>query len=169
MQTLVLDPGLVPVNIVSWRRGVGLLIKDRAEVLEEYVQAVHPGVQMPAVVRLRENIVRTRQRVKFSRANVLMRDRSRCQYCGRQLSANQLTFDHVVPRSQGGKTVWENIVMACWPCNDAKRNRTPVQADMRLLHKPVRPTWVPHYNPKLRSPEHIPSEWRSYWTVELEP
>jgi|PlaIllAssembly_1097288.scaffolds.fasta_scaffold52347_1 5-methylcytosine-specific restriction endonuclease McrA len=168
MQTLVLDQSLQPINIVSWHRAVGMMLTGSADVLEEYDQLVHPRMQMPAVVRLHRPIERHKQKVKFSRANVVLRDRNRCQYCGRQFPTKELTFDHVIPRSRGGKTVWENIVMACWPCNDAKRNRLPHEADMRLLRQPVRPSWVPHYNPRLKQSE-VPPEWRNYWHVELEP
>jgi len=165
--TLVLDSGYQPINIVPWQRAVSYLARARADVLEEYGALVHAGVQMPAVVRLNHQVSRGRQRVKFSRANVLMRDRCRCQYCGQRFAAKDLTFDHVVPRCQGGKTEWTNISMACWSCNDAKGGRRPEQADMRLLRQPVRPSWVPYYNPKLRASE-VPPEWRGYWTVELE-
>jgi 5-methylcytosine-specific restriction endonuclease McrA len=157
-----------PINIVPWQRALSYVLRERADVLEEYDIAVHPWIQMPAVVRLNHNVSRGKQRVKFSRANVLMRDRCRCQYCGLKFPARELTFDHVVPRSKGGKTTWENIVMACWPCNDAKGGRSPYEADMRLLREPVRPSWVPYYNPRLKLHE-VPPEWRSYWTVELEP
>jgi len=166
--TLVLDQSMQPINIVPWQRALSYVLRERADVLEEYDVAVHPWMQMPAVVRLNHSISRSKQRVKFSRANVLMRDRCRCQYCGVKFSARDLTFDHVVPRCQGGKTVWENIVMACWPCNDGKGGRRPEQADMRLIRQPVRPSWVPHYNPRLKLTE-VPPEWRNYWTVELEP
>jgi 5-methylcytosine-specific restriction endonuclease McrA len=164
----VLDQSMQPINIVPWQRALSYVLRERADVLEEYDVAVHPWMQMPAVVRLNHSISRSKQRVKFSRANVLMRDRCRCQYCGVKFSARDLTFDHVVPRCQGGKTVWENIVMACWPCNDGKGGRRPEQADMRLIRQPVRPSWVPHYNPRLKLTE-VPPEWRNYWTVELEP
>jgi len=165
--TLVLDQSMQPINIVSWHRAVGMMLTGSADVLEEYDQLVHPWIQMPAVVRLKHNVSRGKQKVKFSRANVLMRDRCRCQYCGGKFSARDLTFDHVTPRCQGGKTVWENIVMACWPCNDGKGGRRPEQADMRLIRQPVRPSWVPHYNPRLKTCD-VPPEWRCYWTVELE-
>ena len=156
------------MNVVSWQRAMGYIIRDRAAVLEEYGQTVHAGVQMPAVVRLNRSLTRGKQRVKFSRANVLARDGYRCQYCGVALPAGELTYDHVVPRSRGGKTVWENIVMACWPCNDGKRDRTPAEADMRLIRHPVRPNWLPSYNPRLRL-KNVPPEWRDYWNVELDP
>ncbi len=168
MRTLVLDQGYLPVNVVPWQRAMSYLARDRAAVLEEYGTPVHPGVQMPAVVRLTRPVARHLQRVKFSRANVLARDRHRCQYCGQRFPSAELTYDHVVPRSQGGRTTWENIVMACVDCNRRKANRTPAQAEMKLLRPPVRPTWVPRFNPRLQTRD-VPPEWRDYWTIELEP
>jgi len=168
MRTLVLDSSYLPVNVVSWQRAISYIARDRASVLEEYDREVHAGLNMPAVVRLNNSVQRGRQRVKFSRANVLARDKGRCQYCGARLPSDQLTYDHVIPRAQGGKTVWENIVMACVPCNAAKADKTPVQADMRLIKPPVRPSWIPRYNPRLRLVD-VPPEWRDYWNVELEP
>lgn len=167
MRTLVLDSSYLPVNVVPWQRAVGYIARDRASVLEEYGQQIHAGMQMPAVVRLNSSVHRSRQRVKFSRANVLSRDKGRCQYCGARLPSDQLTYDHVIPRAQGGKTVWENIVMACVPCNAAKANKTPAQADMRLIKAPTRPCWIPQYNPRLRLKD-VPEEWKDYWNVELE-
>jgi 5-methylcytosine-specific restriction endonuclease McrA len=176
MRTLVLDQGYLPVNVVSWQRAMSYIARDRADVLEEYATLIHAGVQMPAVVRLNRPVARYVPRVKFSRANVLARDRSRCQYCGRRLPSAELTYDHVIPRSQGGRTTWENIVMACVDCNRQKANRTPAQAEMRLLRPPSRPSvydvglaaGLPRYHPRLQ-PRDVPPEWRDYWTVELEP
>ena len=81
--------------------------------------------------------------VKFSRNNVFARDDFRCQYCGARKSARELNYDHVVPRVQGGKTVWENIVASCYDCNGMKRGRTPEQAGMKLLRAPVKPRSLP--------------------------
>ena len=165
--TLVLDQCMQPINIVSWQRAASYISRDVVCVLEEYDASVHTGMQMPAVVRLNRPVQRGRQRVKFSRANVLMRDRNRCQYCGGRFATQDLTFDHVTPRCQGGKTTWENVVASCYSCNQAKGGRTPARADMRLLRQPARPTWVPQYNVRLRTRD-VPPEWRNYWTVELE-
>ena len=169
-RTLVLDSSYQPINAVSWQKAMSYIARDRATVLEEYDRSVHADVQMPAVVRLNNSVKRTRQKVKFSRVNILARDRNRCQYCGERLPSSELTYDHVIPRSQGGKTEWSNIVSCCVLCNKTKANRTPAQAEMRLLTKPVRPSWVASYNPRLRVPlREVPPEWRDYWTVELEP
>jgi 5-methylcytosine-specific restriction endonuclease McrA len=167
MRTLVLDQGYMPVNVVDWRRAMSYIARARVDVLEEYAAVVHAGVQMPAVVRLTRPVARHVRRVKFSRENVFARDRGRCQYCGERFPSAELTYDHVVPRAQGGRTIWENIVMACVECNRAKGNRTPAQAEMRLVRQPARPAWVPRYNARLQM-RQVPPEWRDYWTVELE-
>lgn len=126
-------------------------------------------LHVPAVIRLIGQLGR-KWSVKFSRINVLTRDNWTCQYCGKKKRAKELNYDHVIPRSRGGKTVWENIVMACYGCNSRKRDLTPSEAGMRLLKKPVRPRSLP-----IRMSEDemrdLPSCLRSwlYWNVELEP
>ena len=107
--------------------------------------------------------------VTFSRRNVFKRDRYTCQYCGKQPGSEELTIDHVVPRSQGGLSTWENCVLACIECNARKANRTPEQAHMPLRKHPVRPHWKPLYAPhsvRIDSWTKFLSE--AYWNVELE-
>jgi 5-methylcytosine-specific restriction endonuclease McrA len=118
----------------------------KVEVLRSYdtvLRAVSFQVSMPAVVRLRAYASRRRMRVALSRRNVFLRDGHRCQYCGLRLSSRELTCDHVVPRSQGGKMSWENVVTACGPCNRRKGGRTPEQAFMKLRTVPRRPESLP--------------------------
>ena len=168
MQTLVLDQGYQPINTVPWTKAMGYIAKNKVDVLEEYEQEVHFNVGMPAVVRLTHKIESFKKRIKFSRQNVLARDKFQCQYCGARGRASALTFDHVIPKSKGGTTCWENIVMACESCNAKKADRTPKQAGMRLRSKPKRPNWVPIFNIALRNVSDVPEEWRTYWTAELE-
>ena len=106
MRTLVLDVGYQPINTVPFTRALSYIAKGKVEVLEEYEQPIHPDWQAPAVVRLTHWIQPFQSRVKFSRQNVLARDRWRwrCQYCGERKATRELTFDHVLPRAQGGKT-----------------------------------------------------------------
>ena len=167
MRTLVLDMGYQPINAVPFTRALTYIAKGKVDVLQNYELPIHPKWQMPAVVRLTHWISPHKHRVKFSRQNVLARDRWRCQYCGERQPGTDLTFDHVVPRSRGGRTEWENIVMACVDCNSRKRNRTPVEAGMRLRSKPARPTWLPVFNITLGQIHQVPPEWRDYWTVEI--
>ena len=167
--TLVLDQGYQPINTVPWTKAMLYIAKGKADVLEEYEREVHFNLGMPAVVRIRHRIDTKKKRIKFSRQNVLARDHFRCQYCGAGGRNTVLTFDHVIPRSRGGRTEWENIVMACEPCNAKKADKTPREAGMPLKSRPMRPTWVPIFNVSLRNVIDIPSEWRDYWTAELEP
>lgn len=166
--TLVLDCGWQPINLVPFTKALAYIFRDKVDVLEEYGVQVHDTLMMPAVVRFNYGISRKKQRVKFSRQNVLVRDGFKCQYCGVRGPKTELTYDHVVPRAQGGKTEWTNIVMACISCNATKANRTPAQAGMMLKKKPIRPTWIPTFNAKLFDVRNVPAEWRDYWTIELE-
>src|SRR5690348_9198108 len=114
MRTLVLDQGYQPHRVVSWQRAVLMLFDGKVEVVEEYdddIRSVTITIKMPSVVRL-VRAVRRKVVVKLSRMNVALRDDFRCQYCATKLPLSKLTYDHVLPRSQGGTTCWENIVMA---------------------------------------------------------
>lgn len=166
--TLVLDISWQPINVVPWTRAMRYIAKDKVDILEEYSQEIHFDMGMPAVVRIRHAINTKKKRVKFSRQNVLARDHFKCQYCGAKGRGVTLTFDHVVPKSRGGRTEWENIVMACQQCNAAKADRTPREAGMKLRTTPTKPTWVPIFNVVLRDVALVPTEWRDYWTTELE-
>ena len=170
---LVLDQGYQPHRIVSWQRAVHMIFDNKVEVIESYdedIRSVSITIKMPAVVRLLQRIRGKRQAVKFSRINVATRDAFTCQYCGVRHTLSKLTYDHVVPRSQGGKTVWENIVCACYPCNEAKRDRTPEQSGMPLRKAPVKPSYLPAITMRIDCSDSIPALWYSwlYWNTELE-
>lgn len=144
--TLVLTPWMSPHRIVTWQDGIHMVYMKKVDVLESYDEiASSPSVslQIPCVVRLHKTIAAYKKGVKFSRINVMTRDRWTCQYCGCKLPMSQLNYDHVVPRAQGGRTVWENIVTSCIECNSKKRDRTPQQAGMRLLREPFKPRTLP--------------------------
>lgn len=171
-QTLLLSAGYEPIKVVSWQRAITLLTLGKVEVIEEYDRQVRsPTVvlKMPAVVRLLQVFRRRKRRVRFSRVNIYARDKYRCQYCARKLPISELTYDHVLPRAQGGKTEWENIVAACADCNRKKGNRTPEQAGMQLLKRPVRPTSVQVIALRL-SRDSAPDAWRDYlyWAGSLD-
>jgi 5-methylcytosine-specific restriction endonuclease McrA len=170
--TLVLDQGYQPHRVVSWQRAVHMIFDGKVEVVEEYdedIRSVSLTIKMPAVVRLLQRVRGKGQAVKFSRINVATRDSFTCQYCATKLPLSKLTYDHVVPRAQGGRTVWENIVMACYPCNEGKRDRTPAQAGMVLLKKPVKPAHLPVITMRV-SITNVPDAWASwiYWNGALE-
>ena len=171
-QTLLLSAGYEPIKVVSWQRAITLLTLGKIEVLEEYDREVRSptiAFKMPAVVRLLQVFKRNKKAVKFSRINIYARDKYRCQYCCRKLPIAELTYDHVIPRAKGGKTVWQNIVTACETCNSHKGNRTPEQARMTLLNRPTRPTWVPVMTLRVNR-STAPDAWRDYlyWTGELQ-
>jgi 5-methylcytosine-specific restriction endonuclease McrA len=171
-RTLLLTQGYEPIQIISWQRAVTLLSLDKVEVVEEYdteIRASSIIVRVPAVVRLRKTFRRHAKPVKFSRVNIYARDNYRCQYCATKCTIDELTYDHVIPRSAGGKTTWENIVSACYTCNRRKANRTPAQAGMALLSTPARPTWMPSVQIRV-SARSVPDAWRDYvyWTGEID-
>ena len=121
-------------------------------------------MSLPSVVRL-TRYVRVVSRfgfVRCTRKNVLLRDSYQCQYCGVKKEARELNYDHVIPRVQGGKTVWDNIVASCYACNSTKRGRTPEQAGMKLLRAPVKPKWLPPAPVMGLSERRIPVAWAGY-------
>lgn len=163
-QTLLLDARFLPHAILGWEDAICLVYQDKATVLEEYdVTVSSPSVTyfVPAVLRLQTVFAPVKKGVKFSRANVFVRDGYRCQYCGERRAPRELNFDHVLPRRQGGRTTWENIVACCYPCNEQKGGRTPEQAGMRLLRRPAKPHSLPLHAVFVRGAE-IPSPWLPY-------
>jgi 5-methylcytosine-specific restriction endonuclease McrA len=143
---LVLNATYEPLNVVSVRRAIILLLKDKAEILEAAEQWVHSATcsfPVPLVIRLVYYVrVPPRMSIPLTRRTVLMRDRYTCQYCGAQLAKAELTVDHVVPKVRGGATSWDNLVCACKPCNLHKGSRTPEEANMHLRSQPARPKVV---------------------------
>ena len=165
-QTLVLTPWLTPHEIVPWQKGVYQLVTGKVYVLEAYpdeiVRSAYLEFPLPSVACLKRPPPGHKKGVKFSRINVMTRDRFVCQYCGRgPLPMKHLNYDHVLPRVRGGKTVWENIVTSCYPCNERKGKRTPQEAGMRLLHKPVKPGSLP-ISPAVWKTNLMPEAWAPY-------
>ncbi|MEW5974455.1 MAG: HNH endonuclease [Acidobacteriota bacterium] len=171
--TLLLNASFEPLKIISWQRAITLLFAGKVEVIEEYSREIHSvtfSVKLPSILRLLKYVkVKKSRIVKFSRANIYARDRYSCQYCGLTHRADELTFDHVIPVSRGGTKSWENIVTACIDCNRRKGGRTPSEAGMTLIQRPVEPNWVPSFNLTLVF-KNAPESWRDYlyWNVELE-
>jgi 5-methylcytosine-specific restriction endonuclease McrA len=164
-QTLLLTPWMIPHKIIPWQTAVTMSFLGKVDVLEEYEDVIRSpttSMKAPAVVRLRRPIGGMKRGVKFSRINVFARDDFRCQYCGAKRALDELNYDHVVPRVQGGKTVWENIVTSCYDCNSRKRGRTPEQAGMRLLRAPVKPKALPMTSVLPRHHGRIPEVWSPY-------
>ena len=159
---LLLDCTYEPLKIISWTKAMTLLITGDAEMVEESDKRIRSATlewKLPSVIRQLSKF-RQRRKVHFSRINLYTRDAWTCQYCHVKKQYRELTFDHVLPRSQGGKTGWTNIVTACRPCNSKKDNRTPEQANMRLLRAPEEPKWLPaQMTIRLK---HVPREWSLY-------
>ena len=173
-QTLLLNASYEPLKIVQWQKAITLLCQGKVEVISVYdreIRAVSVSFRLPSVIRLLRYI-RIKRRfdyVPFSRANIYARDEYSCQYCGRTMTAGDLTFDHVVPVAHGGGKDWENIVTCCVSCNREKGGRTPAEAGMRLIRPPSRP----HSAPAIRITiglRNAPDSWRDYlyWNVELD-
>jgi 5-methylcytosine-specific restriction endonuclease McrA len=133
---LVLNASFEPISIRSCRRALTLICKDRAIVQEHNGSEIYPGIMSPSVIRLKTyTYVPVRVQV-LSRKNIFLRDRNTCMYCGEVFHPSKLTLDHIIPRAQGGKDTWSNLVAACGDCNRRKADRTPEEAGMTLIHKP---------------------------------
>ena len=162
--TLLLASTYEPLKIISWKKAVILTILRKVEVVEAYERMVHSpslSLSLPAVVRLHRTIPRRPHRVKFSRQNIFFRDRYTCQYCNRPHPAHLLTYDHVWPKSKGGKTTWDNVVTSCISCNLKKGNKLPHSANLRLVKRPEEPKWLPNIALSLRV-ESAPLIWHDY-------
>ena len=188
--TLVLNRSWQPVGVAPVSRSLVLLWNDNARVVdpqdyrlytwadwaelipredEPFIQGVRLRLRVPEVVALTNYDRIPANAVTFSRRNIYKRDRYTCQYCGAQPGTEELTLDHVVPRSQGGISTWENCVLACVGCNKRKADRTPEQAGMPLRKKPVRPMWRPLYATRdVRIDRWTRFVSEAYWNVELE-
>ena len=198
METLVLNSAYMPIDRVSWTDAIGDLLTGRAEVVDTYehrlvrsgqrvleddlpytfdaLRTDEPGTwKVPSIIRFLSKAVFVKRYVKFNRHNVWLRDKGRCQFCLTQTRLDDFTYDHVKPFSRGGKTCWENIVVACIPCNHHKANRTPEEAGMRLVREPFRPEHLPgQVSPALRWQDGMPDSWKSflasvsYWHGKLD-
>jgi 5-methylcytosine-specific restriction endonuclease McrA len=177
VETLVLNVGYQPIARVPWERAILWYLDRVVEIVDEYpdryIRTPSWSVKMPSIVRHLRATPR-KKAIKFSRHNVYARDRRRCQYCGLRVGRDEFTYEHVIPRVLGGRTCWENIVVACVACNQKKAGRTPEQAGMRLLSKPVRPRTLPELPREIRFTEGMPESWREwirnsvYWDGNLD-
>ena len=163
-RTLLLNQGYEALKVITWQRALTLLFLGKVEVVAEYdrrIRSMSLVLRTPAVVRLVRGIRRHFRPVAFTRAHLYARDGFRCQYCGDRTPEDDLTYDHVVPKAQGGITCWTNIVTCCVGCNHRKGGRTPREAGMRLLSRPAQPTWLPAVAIRL-SLRVVPEPWRDY-------
>lgn len=176
MAVLLLDATYEPIQVIGWTRAMRLVFAGKAEVVEDSDNEIRSATQswnVPSVIRQIGKFKRKGD-VQFSRVNIYMRDSWTCQYCTKKKATKELTFDHVVPTSRGGKTNWDNIVTACRPCNLKKADKTPEEAKMVLKTKPSKPKWLPQQ--VVIRMKKIPEKWEAYvdmksmlyWTTELE-
>jgi 5-methylcytosine-specific restriction endonuclease McrA len=196
---LVLNRFYMAVHVINVRRAFALLCRELAEVIhfqegqyanysfeswrevseihsrykephDDWIRSVNFEIRVPRVIRLLKFDRVPRQSVRFNRRNLFARDGNRCQYCGKGFPTSELSLDHVIPRSRGGKASWENIVCACVGCNVRKGGRTPHEAHMHLIRPPVRPKRSPLLAIKMGNPKY--ESWKTfldnaYWTVDL--
>ena len=163
-----------PLSLWSWQDAIKAVFLGRVNVISEYDQHVHSptwDMAIPSVISLKQFVPLAR-RPAFTRFNVFLRDQFACQYCGGAFAADELTFDHVIPRSRGGKTNWENVVAACAPCNLAKGDRMPKTAGIHPLRTPRQPSnYQLQENGRRFPPNYLHESWRDflYWDTELIP
>ena len=162
-----------PLSVWHWQDAVKAVFLDRVSVISEYDRIIHsPSFEMklPSVIALKEYVPAAR-RPAFTRFNVFLRDHFHCQYCNGDFATNELTFDHVVPKSRGGRTSWTNVVTACGSCNLLKGNRLPQQTGMYPRQRPVQPTtYMLQENGRGFPPGYLHESWRDflYWDSELD-
>lgn len=191
---LVLNRYFVPITVTSVKRAFVMLYGGVAKAVggnyetfdfeswsqisamkeDDAIRTVSRMIRIPRVIVLLRYDRMLRKEVKFNRINIFRRDGDSCQYCRERFPRSELTIDHIIPRSLGGKSTWENVVCSCTDCNRKKGGRSPEGAKMRLINKPKRPLWSPLSNISVRAIRY--KEWEpflsfvdaSYWNVELE-
>lgn len=162
--TLLLDRGYQPLKVIPWQRAVVMHLVGRVELLSAHtweIRTVASAFPAPSVVRLMRALRHRPPFVRFSRENVYLRDGYQCQYCSKHCTNAELTLDHVLPRSRGGKTSWRNVVTACVRCNGDKGRLTPEEAMMPLHTAPRRPKWLAPKILKIGS-QPLPEAWQIF-------
>jgi 5-methylcytosine-specific restriction endonuclease McrA len=160
MKTLKLDATYRPIGVVDCLEALVMCIVGKATAVEEYEEEISsPSItfKIPSVIVLKTVVKFISTGIRPSRNNILWRDKNQCQYCGVIESPRDMTIDHVIPRSRGGENTWSNLVTCCKRCNQKKGNRTPEEANMSLLNKPVKPR-----NSVLRQISDVQPIWNIY-------
>lgn len=164
-ETLLIDKSYQIVNIISWKKAFCLLFLEKVEVLDNYKEEIHSSsvtFKIPSIIRLVNAFHRNSKIIKFSKCNVFTRDKYICQYCGKKFLESDLTFDHVIPKSKGGKSNWENIVTCCKKCNIKKGNNFPVEVKMFPIKTPKKPKWNPFFMSKIFKNQELGEIWKKY-------
>lgn len=161
MKTLLLNSDFQPLAFINDRRAIRLMLREKVDILSSWigVKYFHPSgfIELPSILRLKHKINRNSIKMVFSRNAVFKRDNFYCQFCGIQLTPNKITIDHIIPKSRGGQTSFENCVAACHECNKKKGSRLPQEIGMKLLRTPETPngylfmstqenSWHPSWN-----------------------
>jgi 5-methylcytosine-specific restriction endonuclease McrA len=168
---LVLNSTYEPLNIATIARAVRLVLAGKAEVVQDRGRVSSPTVSfpLPSIIRMLYYIKHRRKRVPLTKKNVLLRDNYKCGYCDDAIEPREATVDHIVPRSAGGTSSWENLIASCSPCNGRKRDRTPAQAKMPLLRKPPRePKFIPFVLVRRHTEDHEWAKYLNLWNISIE-
>ena len=161
---LQLSHSYEPLSIITARRALTLVTKGVAVVVLPTSRQVYPGVFLPSIIRLREYKKIPYRMQQVSKKNILLRDGNRCMYCGKRGTGADLQLEHIMPRSRGGKNTWENLVAACDKCNSRKGSKTPEEAGMPLIHRPL-PVTIHTCKALLKQLGSEVDEWQPYlWT-----
>lgn len=192
-KVLVLNRSYFPVHVTSVRRAFSLIYQGIAKAVDhqyrtfdfdswsalsaslndDTIHLTDRMIRVPRVILLVAYDRVPKRQVRFSRFNVFARDKNTCQYCGERFPRHELNLDHVIPRSRGGLSTWENVVCSCFTCNRIKGGQLPEEAKMHLIRKPFRPEWTPfmletfsfkHYREWL---PYLNAVDAAYWNTEL--
>ena len=168
-KVLVLNQGYEPLMVINAKRAIVLVIKEKVKMLEKYnesIRSVRASFDLPSVIRLNFYVHLRYKDIILNRRNILKRDNFTCQYCVRKLHSSELTIDHIVPKSRGGKSNWTNCVIACNKCNSKKGSNLISEIGFKLMRKPFKPKFnMLDVDVKIKSWEHFLGE--AYWNVEL--
>lgn len=188
LPTLVLNKSWNPIQIKPVYKAITKVLNEQAVILDPetsttysmeewmklpliegkpFIQSAHSKIRVPEIVILTKYDKTPYREVKLNRKNLLIRDNFTCQYTGKKITKESATIDHVIPRSRGGKSTWDNLVMSCLEVNAKKADRTPSEAGLKLLKKPIRPSWNPVYSRFSNlSPNKVPESWKLFVKVD---
>ena len=163
-RVLVLNSTYEPINVCTTRRALVLILKGIARTEERHEHEMHSAraaIPAPSVIRLTEYVHIPYERKSLSRKNILLRDHNTCQYCGKVFNPSELTLDHVIPKSRGGSSSWDNLVACCKRCNNRKGNLLPEEVGMKLIKRPQ--SFSLHVNRQImRYLGRTDAAWRKY-------
>lgn len=166
-KVLLLGASYEVLNFIEMKRAIKLYVNEKIDIIsnwDEKIAFASGEWQYPSIIRLKTPPKRHFFGNNFSRKALVKRDKSTCQYCNRKLSASQVTIDHVLPRAQGGGTSFMNCVVACQVCNNKKADKTPEQANMKLLRRPTLPSFASRKN-YVDNPDYWHKDWNDFLNI----